>query len=108
MWTYLAVAVVHAGILCAIAWWHIRAGRKAAHASRRRTARMVNQAQSRALKAEVEYLQHRNEILMRGLFPRGDVFPGNFIDENPELIALCEVIELVRGQPILSEVKRHS
>lgn len=98
MWSYLLVLCVHAGLLCAIAWWHLRAYRKAARASRRRVERMVSAAKSAALEAEVDYLRHRQDILLRGLFPKGDVFVGAFIEEDPELRALCELLDLFRGQ----------
>lgn len=100
MWSYLVVLFIHTGLLCAIAWWHLRAYRKAARASRRRVERMVAAAKSAALEAEVEYLRHRQEILLRGLFPRGEVFPGNFIAEDPELHALCELLAIFRAAPV--------
>jgi hypothetical protein len=108
MWSYLIVFVVQTALLCLVAWWYVRAYRKAAHASRRRVERMVSSAKSAALEAEVEYLRHRQEILLRGLFPRGDVFPGNFIEDDPELHALCELLEVVRGQPLPDSVKKSS
>jgi len=100
MLSYCIVLLVQVSLLCTIAWWHLRMYRKAAHASRRRVERMVAEARSTALEKEVEYLRHRQEILLRGLFPRGEVFPGGFIDEDPELRALCDLLDLFRDVPI--------
>jgi hypothetical protein len=94
------ILCAHACLLTAICWWHLRAYRKAARASRRRVERMLATAKSEALEVEVEYLRHRQETLLRGLFPKGDVFPGNFIDEDPELRALCELLEIFRGSQV--------
>jgi hypothetical protein len=94
---YALMLVLHAAVMCIIGWWYVRAYRKAAHRSRRELERILANDRSAALEAEVEYLRHRQEILLRGLFPRGDVFPGNFIDEDPELRALCELLEIFRG-----------
>jgi hypothetical protein len=105
MWSYFVVLGIHTALLCLIAWWYLRAYRKAARASRRRVERMVSQARSESLEAEVQYLQQRQVILLRGLFPKGDVFPGNFIDEDPELQALCELLEMFRGTAISKDQK---
>jgi len=106
MWSYVLILAVHTVLLVALAWWHLRGYRKAARASRRRVERMITADTSEGYRRENEYLRRRNEILMRGLFPRGEVFPGNFVDEDPELQALCELIELVRGQPLPVEIRR--
>ena len=96
MWTTLVILTVHTVFLVALAWWHLRAYRKSAQASRRRVERMLAAHTSDMLRREVEYLQKRNDILLRGLFPRGEVFVGNFIADDPELGALCELLEIVR------------
>ena len=59
---------------------------------------MVSAAKSAALEAEVESLRRRQEVLLRGLSPKGDVFVGAFIEEDPELRALCELLDLFRGR----------
>lgn len=105
MWSYVAVVVVHAGLLVGVAWWHLRAYRRAARASRRRVERMLAEATSDALRREVDYLRGRNDILMRGLFPRGEHFLGNFIDQDPELRALLDLVELARGQPLPADIR---
>src|SRR5262245_40740762 len=105
---YLLVLLLHACVLAGIGFWYARAYRKAVRRSRRELERLVIRNRYAALEAEVEYLRQRNEILLRGLFPRGDVFPGSFIDEDPELRALCELLELFRGQPLPDAIKRTS
>jgi hypothetical protein len=103
---YLLVLLLHAVVLAGIGFWYARDYRKAVRRSRRELERLVARNRYSALETEVEYLRQRNEVLMRGLFPRGDVFPGNFIEEDPELRALCELLELLRGQPLPDMVRR--
>jgi len=102
---YILALTLQTGLLCVIGWWYVRAYRKAAHRSRREVERLVAASKSTALEAEVEYLRRRQEILLAGLFPKGEVFLGNFIDQDPELQALCELLELVRAQQIATGTK---
>lgn len=95
---YVLMLVLHAALMCAIGWWYVRAYRKAAHRSRRELERILANDRSAALETEVEYLRHRQDILLRGLFPKGDVFLSNFIEEDPELQALCELLEIFRNR----------
>lgn len=94
---YWLMILLHVGVLCVIGWWYTRAYRKAAHRSRRELERLLVTHRSAALEAEVAYIRRRHDILLRGLFPNGDVYLGAFIDEDPELRALCDLLDLARG-----------
>jgi len=98
MWSDLTIFTIYTCLLLGLAWWYLRAYRHSAQASRRRVERMLASDTSEMLRREVDYLRRRNDILLVGLFPRGDVFPGPFIEDDPELRALCDLMELLRGQ----------
>ena len=96
----------HAVALSGIGWWYIRAYRKAAHRSRREVERLLANDKSAALHAELDYIRRRHDILMKGLFPHGDIFLGAFIEEEPELRALCDLLRVCRDDSVAGTAAR--
>ena len=95
---YFVLLVIHAAALVAIAYYFRKQYRSAVRASNRRVEELLQQHRVDGLEAELTYLRNRNAVLMRGLFPRGEVFPGGFIDDDPELRALADLLDLVRAE----------
>ena len=93
---YLVVLAVHTSLLIGLAYWYLRAYRKAAQRSRRELERILAAERTERLEAELAFYKKRHDILLRGL-ASGEVLIGNFLEEDPELQALCDLIELVRG-----------
>jgi len=93
---YLLMLVFHTAIMCGIAWWYLRAYRKAAERSRREVERMVAGSKSATIEAEIDYLRKRQEILLHGLYPEGTITLEEFVAEDPELQAYCELLDVFR------------
>jgi hypothetical protein len=67
---------------------------------------MLVHDRSAALQAELEYIRRRHDILLHGLFPKGEIFLGAFIEEDPELQALCELLDVFRNRSVQEKVER--
>lgn len=94
--TVFLIAAAHTAALCGFAYYFGREYRRTVRANNRRVEQLVAAYQLDGLRDEITYLRSRNEILMRGLFPRGDVFPGSFMEDDPELRALAELIDTLK------------
>ena len=92
---YVLLIVLHAIALCSVAYYYAKQYRKSVQSTNRRVSELVLASEVSELKEELSYLRKRNEILLGGLFPRGEVFPGNFINEDPELLALAELMAML-------------
>lgn len=93
---YFVILTLHACLLSGIAYWYLRSYRKAAQRSRRDLERILAAERTERLEAELAFYKKRHDVLLRGL-ASGEVWIGNFIEEDPELQALCDLIELTRG-----------
>jgi hypothetical protein len=100
---YLAVFGLFAACLIGMAYYFSREYRRAVRLENRRVEQLLVRHRVEELEKELDYLRRRNEVLMNGLFPRGDVFPGNFIEGDPELQALTELLHIMRGRAGVAE-----
>ena len=93
---YFVVLAMHTSALLVLAYWYLRAYRKAAQRSRRELERILATDRTDRLEAELAFYKERHDMLLRGL-SSGELLLGNFLDEDPELRALCDLIELVKN-----------
>jgi hypothetical protein len=98
---YSMLIVFHATALVGIAYYYRTHYKKAVRANNHCVEQLLAQQKIAELQTEIEFLAKRNAVLMQGLFPRGEVFPGNFIEDDPELRALAELLSILSSRKLL-------